>query len=118
MAGDCVITPYVAQSIASKDTNRLQGQIAKALAINSPFVAVLDGGVLPAGISDTIRAVIQEQALPGDSLVNPAFSATKDLCGPGSTVEGVATTEYTYSLGTKRGRGRRSLSQDQGRARR
>jgi len=101
---DC-ITPYTAQQIASKDTNRLQGQIAKALAINSPFVNVLDGGVLPSGISDTLRAAIQEQALPGDSLINPAFVATKDLCGPIDDADNVATTEYSYSLGTKRGRG-------------
>lgn len=102
---DCVITPYVAQQIASKDANRLQGTIAKALAINSPFVNILDGGVLPAGVSDTVRSVIQEQALAGDSLINPAFVATKDLCGPIDDVEGVATTEYSYSLGTKRARG-------------
>lgn len=101
---DC-ITPYVAQQIASKDSNRLMGQIAKALAINSPFVNVLDGGVLPAGVSDTVRSVIQEQALSDDSLVAPTFVATKDLCVPGSNVDNVATTEYTYSLGTKRGRG-------------
>lgn len=104
-SGDCTITPYTASSIASKDTNRLLGQIAKALALNSPFVSVLDGGVLPSGVSDTIRSSIQEQALAGDSLINPTFSASKDLCGPQDLVEGVATTEYTYSLGTKRGRG-------------
>lgn len=104
-SGDCTITPYTAASIASKDTNRLQGAIAKALAINAPFVNILDGGILPAGVSDTIRSAIQEQALSGDSLVTPTFVATADLCGPGTVVESVATTEYTYSLGTKRGRG-------------
>lgn len=103
--GDCVITPYTAQQIATKDTNRMLGQIAKALAINSPFVNVLDGGVLPSGVSDTVRSSIQEQALPGDSLVNPVFAANVALCAPGQTVDNVATTEYTYSLGTKRGRG-------------
>lgn len=104
-SGDCTITPYTASNIASKDSNRLQGAIAKALAINSPFVNILDGGILPAGISDTVKSVIQEQALSGDSLINPTFSATKDLCGPGSIVDSVATTEYTYALGTNRGRG-------------
>lgn len=105
MAGDCVVTPYVAQAIASKDSNRLLGSIAKALAINSPFVSVLAGGVFPSGISDTVVSTIQEQALPGDSLVNPTFEATKDVCGPTVTSENVATTQYSYSLGTKRGRG-------------
>lgn len=103
--GDCVITPYTAQQIATKDTNRMLGQIAKALAINSPFVNVLDGDTMPAGVSDTIRASIQEQALPGDSLVNPVFVANSTLCAPGTVVDNVATTEYTYTLGTKRGRG-------------
>lgn len=105
ISGDCTITPYTAQAIATKDSNRLQGQIAKALATNAPFVNILDGGVLPAGVSDTIRSTIQEQALPGDSLVNPTFVATADLCGPIDDVENVATTDYTYSLGTKRSRG-------------
>ena len=101
---DC-ITPYTASQIASKDVNRLLGQIAKALVINSPFVNILNGGVLPSGVSDSVRSVIQEQALPGDSLVNPAFVPTAALCVPGAYSEGVATTEYTYALGTKRGRG-------------
>lgn len=103
--GDCVISPYIAQQIATKDTNRVMGQIAKALALNSPFVNVLDGGVLPSGVSDTVRSVIQEQALAGDSLVQPTFTATKDVCVPTQTADNVATTEYTYSLATKRGRG-------------
>lgn len=103
--GDC-ITPYVAQQIATKDTNRLLGQIAKALAINSPFVSVLDGGIFPAGVSDTVRSVIQEQALAADSLVNPAFITTSTIVGATTaTQESTSTTEFTYSLLTKRGRG-------------
>lgn len=98
-------TPTVASDLASKDTLRLQGQIAKALAVNSPFVNILKGGVFPAGVSDTVRSVIQEQALPGDSLVTPTFADTVDICGPVETTEGTATTEYTYKLGTKRGFG-------------
>lgn len=104
---DC-ITPYVAQQIATKDANRLLGQIAKALAINSPFVNVLDGGVLPSGVSDVVRSVIQEQALAGDSLVNPTFtntSAITDTSSPVLSSETTATTEYTYRLQTKRGKG-------------
>ena len=99
------LDPLVASSIASKDTNRLLGSIAKALAINSPFVNVLDGGVLPAGVSDTVRSVVQEQALPGDSLTVPSFVTSATLCAPIDSQEGVATTEYSYSLGTKRGLG-------------
>jgi hypothetical protein len=104
-SGTCNILPYQAADIASKDTNRLAGQIAKALAVNSPFVNILDGGTFPAGFSDTQRSVIQEQSLTSDSLVTPTFVATKDQCGPGSITAETATTEYTYSLGTQRGRG-------------
>ncbi len=104
-SGDCTITPYTAADIASKDTNRLQGQIAKALAINSPFVNILEGGTFAAGVSDTQRASIQEQSLTSDSLVQPTFGATVSTCAPGSIVDETATTEYTYSLGTQRGRG-------------
>ena len=103
--GDCVITPYTASQIANKDTNRITGAIAKALALNSPWVSVLDGGVFPAGISDTQISIIQEQALPGDSLVNPTFVTTSTLTGPGTSSENVATTSYSYTMGTKRGRG-------------
>lgn len=98
-------TPTVASDIASKDTNRLQGAIAKALAINSPFVNVLKGGTLPAGVSDVVRSVVQEQALPGDSLVDPTFTDSVDICAPIESNDGVATTEYTYKLQTKRGFG-------------
>lgn len=98
-------TPTTASDIASKDTNRLQGSIAKALAVNSPFVNVLKGGVFPAGVSDVVRSVVQEQALPGDSLVAPTFTDTVNICGPVEDNEGVATTEYSYKLGTKRGFG-------------
>ena len=101
---DC-FGPLVASSIASKDTNRLLGSIAKALAANAPFVNILEGGVLPSGVSDTVRSVVQEQALPGDSLTAPSFVATATLCAPIDSQEGVATTEYSYSLGTKRGLG-------------
>jgi hypothetical protein len=99
------MTPFTAVAIATKDSNRLLGSIAKALAINSPFVSVLAGGVFPSGISDTVVSTIQEQALAGDSLVTPTFVATKDVCGITDSAEGVATTQYSYSLGTKRGRG-------------
>jgi hypothetical protein len=92
-------------ALATKDTNRVIGQIAKALAYNSPWVNVLEGGVFPSGVSDTVRSVVQDQALPADSLVRPAFVTTSTLCGPIDSQDNVATTEYTYSLGSKRGIG-------------
>jgi hypothetical protein len=97
--------PIAARALATKDTNRVLGQIAKALAYNSPWVNVLEGGVFPAGVSDTVRSVVQDQALPADSLVRPSFVTTATLCAPIDSQDDVATTEYTYSLGTKRGIG-------------
>ena len=97
--------PTAARALATKDTNRVAGQIAKALAYNSPWVNILEGGTFPAGVSDTVRSVVQEQALPADSLVRPTFSTTATLCGPVDSQDNVATTEYSYSLGTKRGIG-------------
>lgn len=104
---DC-ITPYIAQQIANKDTNRLVGAIAKALALNSPFVSILDGGTFPAGTSDQQISVIQEQALAGDSLVTPVFTQTSLITQTNTlSQENVSTTSYPYLLGTKRGKGPR-----------
>jgi hypothetical protein len=105
--GAVCFTPSVASDIASKDTNRLMGSIAKALAVNSPFANVLKGGVFPAGVSDSVRSVVQEMALPADSLTEPTFSQTTEICAPVESQENVATTEYSYRLGTKRGTGPR-----------
>ena len=106
-------SPNVAAQIASKDTNRLQGAIAKCLAQNSPFVNILKGGVFPAGISDTVRSNVAEMSLPSDSLTIPTFSATASITEAGSfTAEQVANTEYSYALGTKRGIGPRVSVKD------
>ena len=105
MATSVCFGPIAARALATKDTNRVLGQIAKALAYNSPWVNVLEGGVFPSGISDTVRSVVQDQALPADSLVRPTFATTATICGPVDSQDNVATTEYTYSLGTKRGIG-------------
>lgn len=90
--------------IASKDTNRIVGSIAKSLAVNSAFLNVLEGGTFEAA-SDTVRTITQEQALPGDSLAEPAFTADISSCGLDGTSEGVASLEFTYQLESKRGRG-------------
>lgn len=100
-------------TLASKDTNRLQGAIAKCLAINSPFVNILRGGVFPAGISDTVRSSVAEMSLPSDSLVLPTFADSASVREAGTfTSEQVANTEYTYKLGTKRGIGPRVSVKD------
>jgi hypothetical protein len=105
--GAVCFTPAAASDFANKDANRLQGTIAKALAVNSPFANVLKGGVFAAGVSDVVRSVVQEMALPADSLTEPTFSQTTEICAPVESQEGVSSTEYSYRLGTKRGTGPR-----------
>jgi hypothetical protein len=91
--------------IATKDVNRLVGSIAKALAFKSPYIGLIKGGTWKNGISDTVRTATQEQAMPGDSLAVPTFYDDVAMCDGASSTESVATTEYSYSLGTKRGHG-------------
>ena len=55
-------TPSDISDIASKDVNRIVGVIAKALAANSPYMNVINGGVFPSGTSDAIRSIVQMQA--------------------------------------------------------
>lgn len=98
------LTSAELSDIASKDTNRIVGSIAKCLAVNSPFLNVLGGGTFDAA-SDTVRSVTQEQAMPGDSLAEPSFSSDLAACGLDGSSEGVATLEFTYQLESKRGRG-------------
>lgn len=104
--GDC-FTASDAADFASKDTQRLVGSIAKCLAANSPFINVLGGGTFPSGISDEVRSSVQLQAAPGDSLAVPTFVNDTDVCGTNGNEDKVSTTEYTYRLKSKRGRGPR-----------
>jgi hypothetical protein len=91
--------------IASKDTNRIQGVIAKALAANSVFMQVIGGGTFPSGVSDTIRGIIQQQAAPGDSLALPVFTCETDLCNTRGHQDLTDTTDFTFRLEGFRGRG-------------
>lgn len=99
------LTSAELSDIASKDTNRIVGSIAEALAYRSPYIGIIKGGTWKGAISDTQRTVTQEQAMPGDSLAVPTFTADLQACGLDGSTESVATTEYTYVLETKRGRG-------------
>lgn len=102
--GDC-FTADSAVDFATKDTLRVQGQIAKALASNSPYLDVLEGGVFPANVSDEIRAVVQLPAAPGDSLVEPTFVNDTAVAGTNGAEDTVSTYEFTYRLKSMRGRG-------------
>jgi hypothetical protein len=103
--GDC-ITPDAASNFAQKDTNRLVGRIAKVVAQRSPYMNVLNGGKLE-NVSDTVRSVVQEQAVVHTSLAEPEFTDDVDMCGEAGGQDQVGSTAYSYKLQTLRGRGPR-----------
>jgi hypothetical protein len=104
--GDC-ITPATISDIAQKDTSRIVGTVAKCLAANSPYMAVLKGGVFASGLSDEVRSIVQLQAAPGDSLAEPTFTNDTEVCGTAGTQELTDATEFSYRLQSKRGTGPR-----------
>jgi len=97
--------PTQISDIASKDTNRIVGTIAKALAANSPYMNVVQGGTFPAGTSDAIRSVVQMQAAPGDSLAVPQFVCDTEICGQAGHQDLTDTVDFTVRLESFRGRG-------------
>lgn len=104
--GDC-ITPAAISDLAQKDTQRLVGQIAKALAANAPFLNVIGGGVFPSGVSDEIKTTVQQQAAPGDSFALPTFVCDTDICGTVGIQDLTDATNFTARLESKRGFGPR-----------
>jgi hypothetical protein len=106
MPGDC-ITPAQISELAQKDTQRLVGSIAKALAANAPFMNVIGGGIFPSGVSDEIKSTVQMQAAPGDSLALPSFSCDIDVCGTQGLQDLTDAVNFTTKLETKRGFGPR-----------
>jgi len=97
--------PTQISDIASKDTNRIVGTIAKALAANSPYMNVIQGGTFPAGTSDAQRSVVQMQAAPGDSLAIPQFVCDTEICGQAGHQDLTDTVDFTVRLESFRGRG-------------
>lgn len=97
--------PSDISDLAVKDTNRIVGQIGKALAANAVYLNVISGGVFPAGVSDTIRSVVQQQAAPGDSFALPFFTCDTAICGQLGHQDLTDTTDFTVRLESFRGRG-------------
>lgn len=102
---DYTCTPIDNSDIATKDTNRVVGSIAKTLAANAPFVNVISGGVFPSGTSDSQRSVVQMQAAPGDSLAIPTFFCDTELCGNLGVRDLTDTIDFNVRLESFRGRG-------------
>jgi hypothetical protein len=105
MANNCIDLATV-QNVASKDTDRIIGQIAKVLARKSPYINSIDGGTLP-NVSDVVRSVVEEMAVPNASLAAPVFTPDIEMCGIGVTPDRVGSTEYSFQLATLRGAGPR-----------
>ena len=105
MPNDCIPLATV-QNFASKDVNRIIGQIARVLARKSPYINSIDGGTLPS-VSDVVRSVVEEMAVPAASLASPTFVNDTTLCGVGATPDQVGSTEYQFQLQTLRGAGPR-----------
>ena len=105
MANDCIPLATI-QNFASRDVNRIIGQIGRVLARKSPYINSIDGGTLP-NVSDVVRSVVEEMAVPAASLASPNFVADTTLCGVGATPDQVGSTEYQFGLETLRGAGPR-----------
>lgn len=105
MSNTCIPLAAV-QDFASKDVNRIIGQIGRVLARKSPYVNSIDGGTLP-NVSDVVRSVVEEMAVPAASLASPTFVNDTTLCGAGATPDQVGSTEYQFQLQTLRGAGPR-----------
>lgn len=79
----------------SKDANRISGRIARSLAINSPWINVIETGTFSAGVSDVQRSVVQEAIAPALSQCNPQWGSFACELPPQTVCYG--STEYQYS---------------------
>lgn len=89
------LSVQAANDFLAKDSNRIAGRIIRSLAINSPWLNVIDTSTFPSGVSDVQRAVIQGAVAPVLSQATPnwgAFACTKT---PGTIQTGL--TEYQYT---------------------
>lgn len=103
--GDAPLDPADIQEFAAHDINRIQGNIARALARKAPYVDILEGGTIKAGMSQTQRAIVQERAVLNQSLVRPQFTPDINVGGTVGEAAEVGSTEYSFFLATNRGMG-------------
>jgi hypothetical protein len=102
---DC-IDPQDVVDLANKDVDRLIGEIANFELRSDPYMSLFAGGTLP-NVSEQVRTVVPERALPGTSLVKPVFVNSEDACLLPGEVTQVGSTEFTSRLQTHRERGPR-----------
>lgn len=84
-----------ANDFLAQDANRISGRIARSLAINSPWMNVLETGTFSAGLSAVQRSVVQEAVAPALSQCNPQWASFQCSLPPQTVCYG--STEYSYS---------------------
>lgn len=93
------------EAFATRDLNRLRGNVVRCLVRKSPYVNILDGGTMESGISQTQKIVVQERAVLNQSLVRPVFALDTTVAGTTGNAAEVGSTEYSYTVSTNRGKG-------------
>lgn len=93
-----------ATDFASRDVNRLIPGIAEWVGRKSPYADTIEGGELE-NLSESVRSVVSEQAMPAASMVRPGFINALNACGTLGGVDQVGSTEFIFSLLNYRGRG-------------
>lgn len=91
---DCIDIGEASDFLA-KDANRISGRIARSLAINSPWINIIETGTFRAGISCTQRSVVQEAVAPALSQCNPQWGSFQCNLPPQTVCYG--STEYQYA---------------------
>jgi len=98
--------PQAVVDLANKDVSRLVGDVGMFRVRTDPYAAVFASGTLP-NVSEEVRTVVPERALPGTSLIKPVFVNSEDACLLPGEVTQVGSTEFTSRLQTHRERGPR-----------
>src|SRR6187401_3393712 len=92
---NCTVSIGDQNDFLSKDANRISGRIARSLAINSPWMNVIETGTFSAGVSDVQRSVVAEAIAPALSQCNPTWASFQCSLPPQTVCFG--STEYQYS---------------------
>lgn len=100
------LDPQDVVDLANKDVDRLVGEIARFELRSDPYMNLFAGGTVP-NVSDAVRNVVPERALPGTSLTKPVFVDSVDACLLPGEVTQVGNTEFISRLQTHRERGPR-----------
>lgn len=99
---DC-LSVLQANDFLSKDVNRISGLIARSLAINSPWLNIIDTGTFASGVSDIQRSIVQEAVAPVLSQAQPNWGSFSCTTTPNNIVTGSTEYQYTPQMYWERG---------------